>query len=194
MAGLRHRDRGWWTAELSEPLYVVCPGCGGRAAVVTRPGLPDRVYCTDLLFMPRRLVCAGCGTTAGWEAPTEGRALVGVTMGGTEDPYFGRPLWLQTRCAGRVLWAYNEEHVGVLADYVGARLRERGGSSSTGAMIPRLPAWLKRAENRSDVLAGLERLRDLADRSAPEERSDAAYVRGERPRGNRNVYFRGGPY
>ncbi|MFJ2738621.1 hypothetical protein ACIO3O_03030 [Streptomyces sp. NPDC087440] len=162
--------------------------------MVSRPGSPDRRYCIDLLFMPRRLVCARCGATADWEAPVEGRALVGVTMGGTEDPYFGRPLWLQTRCAGRVLWAYNEEHVAVLADYVGARLRERGRSSSTGAMIPRLPAWLKRAENRPEVLAGLERLRALAGRSAAGERSDAAYVQGERAREQRNVYFRGGPY
>ncbi|GHA07630.1 hypothetical protein GCM10010329_32950 [Streptomyces spiroverticillatus] len=163
--------------------------------MVMRPGLPARRYCTDPLFMPRRLVCAaGCGATAGWEAPLVGRALVGVTMGGTEDPCFGRPLWLQTRCAGRVLWAYNEEHVGVLAGYVGAQLRERGSSSSTGAMIPRLPHWMKRAENRTDVLAGLDRLRDLAGRSAPEERSDAAYVQGEQPREQRNVYFGGGSF
>jgi hypothetical protein len=115
-------------------------------------------------------------------------------MGGTEDPYFARPLWLQTRCAGRVLWAYDEEHVALLSAYVGARLREHGAAASLQAMIPRLPAWMKRAENRPDVLAGLERLRELAGRSAPQERSDAAYVQSERPRKQGNLFFRDGPY
>ncbi|MEU8890166.1 hypothetical protein [Streptomyces sp. NPDC048442] len=192
---VRHRESGVWLVRFTERLYVVCPGCGGRAVVVPRPGLPVLKYSTELLFRPRRLACAGCGAVAEWEAATEGRALRGADAGGTEDPFFRRPLWLQTRCAGQVLWAYNEEHVAELTAYVGAQLRERGGfGGSKNAMIPRLAAWLKRAENRAEVLAGLDRLRGLAERSAPADRSDAAYEQGERPQPQRNLYFRGGAY
>ncbi|MFE2228274.1 hypothetical protein [Streptomyces kronopolitis] len=68
-------------------------------------------------------------------------ALVAATPGGTEDPFFRRPLWLQTRCVGQVLWAYNEEHIDELSAYVGATLREHG-ASPTRAMLTRLPRWM----------------------------------------------------
>ncbi|MFD7783324.1 hypothetical protein ACFV4Q_09580 [Streptomyces nojiriensis] len=92
------------------------------------------------------------------------------------------------------MWAYNEEHIDELSAYVGARLRERGGVHSTRAMFARLPAWMKRSDNRSEVLTGLETLRELAGRTAPADRSDAAHGRGDRPREHRSLYFRGGPY
>ncbi|MEU2655946.1 hypothetical protein ABZ615_11515 [Streptomyces sp. NPDC007325] len=96
--------------------------------------------------------------------------MVGAVLGGTEDPFFRRPLWLQTRCAGHVLWAYNEEHVDELSAYVGARLRERGGARPTMSMFARLPAWMKVSDNRPEVLTGLETLRVLANRRAPADR------------------------
>ncbi|MFD4542021.1 hypothetical protein [Streptomyces bauhiniae] len=107
-------------------------------------------------------------------------------LGGGEDPFFQQPLWLQTRCGGHILWAFNEEHVDELSAYVGAQLRERGGVRPTMSMFARLPAWMKRADNRSEVLAGLETLRELAKRMKPADRSDAAHGRGDRPRAHRS--------
>ncbi|OUC94377.1 hypothetical protein [Streptosporangium minutum] len=190
----RHHDAGRWLVQFTGRISVVCPRCGGRAVVVSRPGLPDPRYFSELMFQPRRLTCAGCGVVAEWTADVKGVGLVGAVMGGTEDPFFRRPLWLQTRCLGRVLWAYNEEHVDELAAYVGARLRERGSYRPTMAMFARLPVWMKRAGNRAGVLAGLATLRSLAERSAPGDRSDAAHERGDRSRQRPSMYFRGGPY
>ncbi|WP_243639161.1 hypothetical protein [Streptacidiphilus pinicola] len=95
---------------------------------------------------------------------------------------------------GRILWAYNEDHVDELAAYVSAQLRERAGVRPTMSMFARLPAWMKRADNRPEVLAGLETLRALAKRTAPADRSDAAHERGDRSRARAGMYFRGGPY
>ncbi|MET9887062.1 hypothetical protein ABZZ20_28770 [Streptomyces sp. NPDC006430] len=190
---VRHDDHGTWLVQFTGRVLVVCPKCGGRALVVPRPGLPAPKYFSALLFQPRRLACAGCGTVADWTAEQRGAGLVGAVPGGTEDPFFRRPLWLQTRCAGRILWAYDEEHVDALAAYVGARLRERR-ASPTMAMFARLPVWMKSAEHREEVLAGLGTLRGLARLSAPADRSDAAYERGDRPRHYGSVLFRGGPY
>lgn len=189
----RHYDRGGWLAQFTGHILVVCPRCGGCALVLPRPGLPERKYVYELLFQPRRLACRGCGAVADWEAEVRGAGLVAVAPGGTEDPFFRRPLWLQTRCAGQILWAYNEEHVNELSAYVGATLREHGASPKR-AMLTRLPRWMNRSDNRSDVLVGLETLRVLAQRSAPADRSDAAHERGDRPRPYRALYFRGGPY
>ncbi|MFB6812710.1 hypothetical protein [Streptomyces sp. NPDC056387] len=189
----RHRDHGTWLVRFTGRVLVVCPRCGGRALVVPRPGLPAPKYFTELLFQPRRLACAGCGAVADWTAEQRGGGLVGAVPGGTEDPFFRRPLWLQTRCAGRILWAYDEEHVDALTAYVGARLRERLTSPKRG-MLVRLPAWMKSASHRDEVLAGLSSLRTLAGLSAPADRSDAAHERGDRPRHHGSRYFRGGPY
>lgn len=190
---LRHHDYGMWLVRFTDHVLVVCPKCGGRALVVLRPGLGTPRYSSSLLCRPRRLSCAQCGATADWTAEERGRALVGVVPGGTEDPFFRRPLWLQTRCAGQILWAYNEEHIDALAAFVGARLRVRHASPTLG-MFARLPAWMKSAAHREEVLAGLGTLRSLASRSGPADRSDAAYERGDRPRHHGSLIFRGGPY
>ncbi|WP_333741291.1 hypothetical protein [Streptomyces sp. IBSBF 2806] len=185
---VRHHDPGAPLACFTARVLVVCPRCGGRALVAPRPGVPAPRYCTDLLFQPRRLVCGGCGATAEWEARADGSSRVGAVPGGTEDPFFRMPLWLQTRCVGRILWAYDEEHVEALSAFVGARLRERGGRRSTRAMCDRLPVWMKSAQNRAEILAGLERLRALAQRSSPAGRSPASHERNDRPRPYRILY------
>ncbi|MCC5478921.1 hypothetical protein [Streptomyces barringtoniae] len=190
---VRHRDQGEWLARFADRILVVCPRCGGRADVAPRPGLPALEYYSELLFRPRRLTCAACGAHAEWTAAVQGGGLVAAQLGGTEDPFFRRPLWLQTRCASRVLWAYNVAHVDALAAYAGAVLRE-GGTGATRAMFPRLPRWMKESGRRTEVLAGLERLRALSERSAPGDRSDAAHEHGDGARPYRARYFRGGPY
>ncbi|MGW2705332.1 hypothetical protein [Streptomyces sp. NPDC001340] len=190
---VRHHDHGTWLVRFTSRVLVVCPRCGGRALVVPRPGLASPKYFSELLCQPRRLSCAGCGAVAEWTAEQQGGGLVGAVVGGTEDPFFRRPLWLQTHCAGRILWAYDVEHVDALAAYAGARLRERH-ASPTMAMFARLPVWMKSARHREQVLAGLATLRALAQRTAPADRSDAAHERGDRPRHYGSIRFRGGAY
>lgn len=190
----RHYDPGWSLARFAGRILVVCPRCGGQAVVVPRPGLSELKYYSELLYRPRRLACTMCSASDEWEAPVVHNGLVGVALGGTSEPFFGQPLWLQTRCAGEVLWAYNGEHVTELTAYVGAHVRERGPTRPTRSMFARLPSWMKLARNRAVVLAGLERLSALVDRTAPEDRSDAAHEHGDRPRPYSTKYFRGGPY
>lgn len=190
---VRHRDHGAWLVQFTGRILVVCPRCGGRALVVPLPGLEKREPVSALLFKPRRLACHGCGTLAHWTAQQRGQGLVGAVPGGTQDPFFQQPLWLQTRCTGRILWAYDDNHVDALAAYVGARLRERR-ASPTRAMFARLPAWMKSARHRDDVLAGLATLRTLAQLSRPSDRSDAAHHHGDRPRHHATLLYRGGPY
>lgn len=73
------------------------------------------------------------------------------------DPHFGFRLWLQVRCAGRVLWAYNAEHLAFLRDYVGASIRERTPNTN-GSLASRLPTWIKRAANRPAILRAIKRM------------------------------------
>ncbi|WP_031002347.1 hypothetical protein [Streptomyces sp. NRRL F-5727] len=185
---VRHHDHGIHLACFTGRILVVCPRCGGRALVVPQPGLAPPEHLGELLCTPRRLACPGCGAVADHQPERRGAGIVGARPGGTEDPFFRRPLWLQTRCAGRILWAYDEEHVDALAAYVGAHHRVRH-ASPTLSMFARLPAWMKSAQNRPEVLAGLATLRTLAALSAPADRSDAAHPRGDRSRHTGSLGF-----
>ncbi|WP_407549240.1 hypothetical protein QOM21_09090 [Streptomyces sp. Pv4-95] len=182
--GRRHLDSRHRLSAYSDLIHVLCPGCGGRAVVVPRPDLPELRYWTEMHFRPRRLVCQLCGTTKEWTAERKGNALIAATLGGPDDPFFEQPLWLQTPCCNELLWAYNGRHVDVLEAYVAARLRERAGYPAM-SMLDRLPAWMKSARNRTEVLRGLQRLRSRLELSAPNDRPDAANPRpggaGARP-------------
>jgi hypothetical protein len=99
-----------------------------------------------------RLLCPGC----------EHETLVPITwepVRPTEpiDYVFGFPLWLQTPCCGETLWAYNEEHLRFLKDYVTASIRERQPNLN-GSLASRLPQWIKRAHNRDEISRCIERL------------------------------------
>jgi hypothetical protein len=82
------------------------------------------------------------------------------------DGYFGADLWLQTRCVGRSLWAFNRRHLDILEGYVAASLRERERDEEWGwrntSLASRLPTWMTSGSNRNAVLEGLRSLREKA--------------------------------
>lgn len=96
-------------------------------------------------------------TVAGLSA---GQSAAGT--GDAADPYFGIPLWLQTRVRGRLLWAYNLDHLTLIENYVAADLRERARWYDNGqkmTLVAKLPRWVKAAGSRAEVLHAITRLR-----------------------------------
>jgi ribosomal protein S27AE len=125
--------------DFLDEILVRCPRCGAR--VVVRGG---------------RLACGGCALVQDW-----GRS---VALG--PEPHLGVGLWLQAPCCGgKTLWALNERHLDWLEGYVAAEFRERplSGITTPGAsssrMARKLPAWLKSAKHRDEVLRAIARLR-----------------------------------
>ena len=143
--GARFRDSGETIYRFGVEFLVRCPRCQRRASVLPLPGHEPT------LFAPRRLVCSRCAYTRDWHEKT-------VCVGGSLDWYFRLPLWLQIPCCGQVLWAYNKDHLDFLEAYVQADLRERVPNRN-GSLASRLPAWMKAARHRNDVLRGIETLR-----------------------------------
>lgn len=159
-------DRSSWSVraeELAERTWVRCPSCTGPALAVRGEREPSR---------PRvvRVSCTGCGWSREWRTKGDGRPADDVVPASGEvcDLLTGLPLWLQTPCAGHVLWAFSAEHLDLLRTFVAATLRERAtyagwdGRPRTDTYYGRLPAalpgWLKSAKHRDEVLAGLDRL------------------------------------
>lgn len=164
-AGDRFQDPLGWVERFAGEVLVRCPGCGQCAVVLAHLGAPEyrAARGASRRVARRRLHCPACGLVK------DGFPSV-LRFGGPVDPYFRLPLWLQEDCRGRLLWAYNAEHLDLLASYVAARLRERGPVLGSMSMVERLPAWLKSAKNRDEILRATRRMRS----SLPTTPSDIA--------------------
>ncbi|WP_049558181.1 hypothetical protein [Nonomuraea sp. SBT364] len=64
-----------------------------------------------------------------------------------------------------MLWAYDAEHLDFLERYVRASIREREPNRN-GSLASRLPAWLKYAKSRDQVLACCATLRARLEQAA----------------------------
>jgi hypothetical protein len=68
-------------------------------------------------------------------------------------------LWLQTRCCGDVLWAYNWRHLAYLKDLIGRKQRRTSSfQPDPKSLARRMPKWITAAKNRDAVLHAIERI------------------------------------
>lgn len=145
----RFIDRDEYLSGFSDEFLVVCPRCSKCAKVEIDSVRQD----ASLGWRsPRKVVCPGCAYSKIWTGDS-------ISTGDNRDWYFRLPLWLQVPCCGEILWAYNVYHLNFLEDYVGSALRERRPNKNS-ALASRLPAWMKEAKNRDEILKCLRKLRE----------------------------------
>lgn len=148
------------------PILVTCPGCKAKATVTAKNFSTMQWDAKDV-----RVVCASCGyykelkdfpTQMITNSQGKKTPVYGYSVGIPFDPFFKIPLFLQTKCCGDVLWAYNSFHIEILKEYVATKLRKRSTSSNLNRSIAsRLPQWIKSSGNREQVLKGLEALEKM---------------------------------
>jgi hypothetical protein len=145
------RLEGWSTRWFGPAVGIARRRCG-------RCGRPlQRTLTGDAGLMEQvELVCPGCASHS--VAKVKWSFDV-VAL--PHEPAFGLTLRLQTPCVGQVLWAYNTRHLRFLADYVSATVRARTPNRNA-SLVSRLPAWLKKAKNRTAVLKAIKRLEAIA--------------------------------
>ena len=76
--------------------------------------------------------------------------------------FFGLELYLCIATRFGQIYVYNPEHLQILKDYIQADLRERMPNVGTGYYFNCLPAWIKSARNRKEILKALLRLEQMA--------------------------------
>jgi hypothetical protein len=145
----RFRDNGETRYGFVDEFLVECPKCALMAKVVLINNYPTE---KERFLAPRKLVCANCGHI---ETCNGKKALIG----NAKDWYFQCPLWLQISCCGKILWAYNLQHLDLLESYVSAKLRERKPNVNR-SVASRLPNWIKRAKNRGEILKSIGHLKE----------------------------------
>ncbi|MEU0410602.1 hypothetical protein ABZ307_22690 [Streptomyces griseorubiginosus] len=130
-APVRFHDPGSTAGCCTGSVLVRCPRC-------------DRIAHFAWPDQEPRVICRSCGLC---------RAGHG----------FGRPpLWLRAGTRHGELWAYNLAHLDLIRRFVAAQLRERDPWYEHGrkmTCVARLPAWVKRAKNRDEVLRTIDRMR-----------------------------------
>ena len=65
------------------------------------------------------------------------------------------------------LYIHNPEHLQVLKSFILADLRERTQHTGNSSYFSRLPAWIKSARNRKEILKAILRLEQMASTIQP---------------------------
>lgn len=142
---------GHWHGAATAFVSVKCREC--RAAL-------QRSAPWDGHWKKLAMHCDACGDDCEYEAQI---SRLPNHEGRKTDPVFGLPLWLQKAFRDDMFWAYNYEHLEVLRQYIGAKLRERGIEPrntirKNSAMLSRLPEFMKKAANRIGLMKLVEQL------------------------------------
>ncbi|MFD4570787.1 hypothetical protein ACFWNK_03310 [Streptomyces sp. NPDC058417] len=138
-APVRFHDPGADAHDFTASVLVRCPRCARLARLERRTGAPDAQGRTR---PEHRVVCRSCGLC--------------------RKPHAWPELWLRTRTRRGEIWAYDLEHLDLLRRFVAADLRERAPWYEHGrkmTYVARLPAWIKSARHRAEVLRAIDRLR-----------------------------------
>lgn len=140
---------GHWYGALTAYVNVKCRECRqplSRSASVTGQ------------WSKLKMKCDHCGDECEYEAHLSRQLMKDGLMC---DPVFGLVLWLQKTFGNEVFWAYHDEHLELVEEYVRAKLRERGldqRGSKNSLMFSRLPTFITRAGNREEILKVIKEL------------------------------------
>jgi hypothetical protein len=84
-----------------------------------------------------------------------------------EHTQFGLKLYLTAHTRFGNLYIHNPEHLQSFKSFVQAGLRERTQNTGNSSYFSRLPAWIKSARNRKEILKAILRLEQMASTIQP---------------------------
>lgn len=139
MSVQRFQDQQKRITEFHQNVAVHCPACTAKAFATV-----------DYTARKARLSCLHCGFSK--DASTEGK--IGNTKAGIQMAahlYFDASLWYRSPFRNDVFFAFNEEHLDYLKQYIGARLREHKDRTHF-TLLEKLPKFYHDARNRDALL------------------------------------------
>ena len=141
-----------YEVELSEfrfQFIIHCPKCNNKTTLTNN---------TISSYIEGKIVCPTCGfnkklggNSSYAISTVDGRIIESKAV--MENPKGLKfILWYSTNFKGNSFWAYNEEHLNFLYDFVNAKHRDRSLENLKNRSIgSRLPKWITSSENRKEI-------------------------------------------
>jgi len=147
MQSQRFNDQNKTIQDFYQEVWVVCPSCNKKA-----------IAKADYDKKEARLYCESCG----YNKQTSTETSVFGIKGNWEmaaHGYFNAELWLQYPFKNDVFYAYNDEHLHYLEQYIAAGLREHKNSAGF-TLLEKLPKFYHEAKNRVALLKIINKLKN----------------------------------
>jgi predicted RNA-binding Zn-ribbon protein involved in translation (DUF1610 family) len=142
----RFQDQNFRLSEFQNEVWVVCPKCSKKA-----------IAKVDYEAKKARLICDSCGYNKEIETSSSILGLKGNWQTAA-NTYFDAELWLKTPFKNEVFWAYNDQHLLYLEQYISAKLREHKDRTHF-TLLEKLPKFYHEAKNREALLKIIEKLK-----------------------------------
>ena len=155
---IQDRDRYSYRWGLIRQDHPLCVNCRKPLPVEPRPTASKK---DGELYV--RVKCPNCAEIEDYRAYP-----ASPPKGASKSEPASLPLYLTTQVAGETLWVDNLQHLELLEEYLGAKVRERGPVPGL-TMMARLPAWMKSTTARPKILRGLRHLRERAEKAGINE-------------------------
>lgn len=140
----RFQDENHLLSDFYDEVWVVCTGCSKKA--IAKTNVAEK---TALLY------CGHCGyhKIAAASVTDNGRLKMAA------HGYFGAGLWLTARFKDDLFWAFNDQHLAYLEQYIGAGLREHKDRTHF-TLLEKLPKFYHEAKNRDRLLKIIGKLKN----------------------------------
>lgn len=142
----RFQDENKILSDFYGEVWVKCPQCNKKG-----------IATADYNKKEARLYCESCG----YNKQTSTETSVFGIKGNWEmaaHGYFNAKLWLQYPFKNDVFYAYNNEHLHYLEQYIAAGLREHKNRRGF-TLLEKLPKFYHEAKNRSALLRIIQKLK-----------------------------------
>ena len=157
-------------ADFLDHIDVVCPKCAKRAVVTG--GKPNQYLVEEEQNI--RCACAHCGFVAVLNDASKSTVFVNsrdvpvkshvLYFNSPCDPFFQFPVWYEIPTTHGSLWAYNEEHLTVIENFIADKIRSRNGIALKNKSIAsRLPVWASSAKNREYLVKTIKKFKEKQD-------------------------------
>ena len=147
MITTRFSDKKYRLTDFENEVWVVCPSCSKKALATLKTSEKQA-----------RLVCAHCGYHAVASAMQEYGKGKTLELKQAAHLFFDAGLWFTAPFKNHLFWAYNQEHLTYLEQYIAAKLREHADRSHF-TLLEKLPKFYHEAKNREGLLKLIEKLK-----------------------------------
>lgn len=140
----RFQDENLTLSDFFKEVWIVCPSCSEKA-----------IATVDFELKSARLFCVNCGFNKETSTVVNDKASLQMSA----HHYFGAELWLTLPFKNEVFWAYNNQHLLYLENYISAKLREHKDRKHF-TLLEKLPKFYHNSKNREGLLKLIDKLKN----------------------------------